>query len=215
MSKKTINIALVDDHAMFLDGLAAIFDNEDNINIVFKATSAQEILNCLKEYDIDIIVTDISMPEMDGIELNIQIKSQFPKVKTLVLSTHNDPDKIEKLIKKDVDGYLLKNAEKGELLEALESIQAGNKYFSRDVKEAYMNQVFHGEEKSGGQVKLSRREKEILKYLAEEYTAKEIADLLFISAHTVHTHKKNLISKLHVKNSAGLVKYAIQNGLAE
>ena len=215
MSNKQINIALVDDHTMFLDGLAAIFSNENRINVVCSVISAQQILEKLKEETIDIVVTDISMPEMDGIELNTEIKSQFPGVKTLVLSTHNDPDRIQKLIKKDVDGYLLKNAEKGELMDALEEIYAGKKYFSKDVKEAYMNQIFHGDENSTSHVKLSRREKEILKYLAEEYTAKEIADLLFISSHTVHTHKKNLISKLQVKNSAGLVKYAIQNGLAE
>ncbi len=214
MSNEIINIALVDDHAMFLDGLSAIFERDQHINIACKATSAKELLDQLDHIKPDIVVTDISMPQMDGIALHSIIKKDYPHIKTLILSTHNDPDKIEKLIKKEVDGYLLKNAEKGELMEALETLYAGNKYFSREVKESYMNQVFHGESQTLN-VKLSRREKEILRYLAEEYTAKEIADTLFISTHTVHTHKKNLISKLQVKNSAGLVRYAIENGLAD
>lgn len=213
MLKEKIRIMLVDDHPMFLNGLSVLLKSDPLIEVVATAAGGEEALNILATHTVDVLVTDISMPEMDGIKLNTVVKAKYPKVKSLILSTHNDPERISKLIQKDVDGYLLKNAEKEEFVVALAELQNGKKYFSPEVKEKYVNSLF--ESKPEPQVKLSRREKEILKYLVKELTAKEIGEALFISAHTVNTHKKNLMAKLNAKNSAGLITYAMKHGLVD
>lgn len=186
----------------------------DDILIVGTALNGNEVMEMLKTHEVDIVVTDISMPGMDGITLNSAIKKQYPHVKTLVLSTYSDPDKIIKLVGNKANGYLLKNAEKDELLKAIYTIDSGDNYFSKEVQEKYTSSVFVGDRMAGEEPVLSKREKEILKYIAEEFTTPEIAEKLFISQYTVNTHRKNLISKLGVKNVAGLVKYAFRKGMA-
>jgi DNA-binding NarL/FixJ family response regulator len=153
------------------------------------------------------------MPDMDGIELSKKIKHEYPAIKTLILSTHSDINMIQKCINHGVDGYLLKNAEKEELIVALKEIYKGEKYFSQSVKDDYMNSVFTSKKAKNSLIQLSRRELEVLRLITKEFTAQEIADELFISQNTVNTHRKNLLSKLNAKNTAGLVMYAVQNGL--
>lgn len=213
-----IKIIIVDDHQMFLEGLCALLQGEPHIKVVDVALNGKQLLDKITSLEVDIVVSDINMPEMDGIELSRQLKKRFPDIKTLILSTHNDAQMIGKCIQNDVDGYLLKNAEKQELLKALSAIVEGEKYFGQEVKNEYMKTVFS----EGGVTKekenlapLSRREKEILIHIAMEYTTQEIADKLFISQNTVNTHRKNLMSKLNAKNTAGLVKHAFQQGFLE
>lgn len=213
-----IRIIIVDDHQMFLEGLCALLQGEPQVKVVDVALNGRQLLEKIKDVEIDVVVSDINMPEMDGIELSKQLKKEYPKIKTLILSTHNDAQMVGKCIQNDVDGYLLKNAEKQELLKALTAIVEGEKYFAEEVKSEYMKTVFS----EGGVTKekeslapLSRREKEILVHIAMELTTQEIAEKLFISQNTVNTHRKNLMSKLNAKNTAGLVKYAIQQGLLE
>lgn len=212
--KKKIRVILADDHSMFLEGLHALLSATEDIAIVGLALTGNDVMDLLKREQVDIVVTDISMPGMDGITLNSMIKKQYPQIKTLVLSTYSDPDKIIKLTNNKANGYLLKNAEKDELLKAIYTIFRGSNYFSKEVQEKYTASIFSAEKGSGIDPALSKREKEILKYIAAEYTTPEIAEKLFISQYTVNTHRKNLISKLGVKNVAGLVKYAFKNGLA-
>jgi len=211
--KKTINIIIVDDHQMFLEGLSALLENVNDFKLIDTLENGKQVFPIIDTTSIDIIVTDINMPEMDGIELSKKIKQQYPYIKTLILSTHSDINMIQKCIKNGVDGYLLKNAEKEELITAIKEIYKGEKYFSQSVKDDYMNSVFTNSKNTDPLVQLSRREKEVLKLITEEYTAQEIADKLFISQNTVNTHRKNLLSKLNAKNTAGLVMYAVQNGL--
>lgn len=213
-----IKIIIVDDHQMFLEGLCALLQGEPHIKVVDVALNGKQLLDKITSLEVDIVVSDINMPEMDGIELSRQLKKKYPSIKTLILSTHNDAQMIGKCIQNDVDGYLLKNAEKQELLKALSAIVEGEKYFGQEVKNEYMKTVFS----EGGVTKekenlapLSRREKEILIHIAMEYTTQEIADKLFISQNTVNTHRKNLMSKLNAKNTAGLVKHAFQQGFLE
>jgi len=210
---KTINIVIVDDHQMFLEGLSALLENVNDFRIIDTLENGKQVFPIIDTLSIDIIVTDINMPEMDGIELSKKIKQQYPHIKTLILSTHSDINMIQKCIKNGVDGYLLKNAEKEELITAIKEIYKGEKYFSQSVKDDYMNSVFTNSKNTDPLVQLSRRETEVLKLITEEYTAQEIADKLFISQNTVNTHRKNLLSKLNAKNTAGLVMYAVQNGL--
>jgi len=163
--------------------------------------------------DLHLLITDLTMPEMDGIELNKIVKEKYPSLKTLVVSMHIDGGMIDKLIQNNVDGYVPKNAEKNELLEAIRTIVKGKKYFSTEIKRAYTDTMF--EQKKQEEVSLTDREKEVLKLIAEENTTQEIADTLFLSKHTIESYRKNLISKLQVKNLAGLTKHAIKMGLLD
>ncbi|TDQ23812.1 response regulator [Tenacibaculum caenipelagi] len=212
----TYNIILVDDHKMFLDGLLSIFNNEDTYNILLTANSGENVIkyiNSNSNQHIDIVISDISMPDIDGITLNDYIKKERSEIKTLIVSMHTDTSMIDTLIKSDVDGYLSKNATQSELLQAVKTILNGEKYFSQSVKQAYMDNVFNKGKDT--MVMLTKREKDVLKLIAEEYTTQEIADKLFLSKHTIESYRKNLISKLNVKNLAGLTKYAIKLGLVE
>ncbi|WKK74464.2 response regulator transcription factor [Marivirga salinae] len=211
--KKTINIIIVDDHHMFLEGISALLDNVDDFKIIETCENGKMVFPLIEKHPIDIIVTDINMPEMDGIELSKKIKDDYPDIKTLILSTHSEISMVQKCIKNGVDGYLLKNAEKEELITALKEIYKGEKYFSQSVKDDYMNSVFTSKKAKSSLIQLSRRELEVLKLITKEFTAQEIAEELFISQNTVNTHRKNLLSKLNAKNTAGLVMYAVQNGL--
>jgi DNA-binding NarL/FixJ family response regulator len=197
--KNKIRIILADDHRMFLEGLYALLSSSENIHVVGQALDGNEVLSLLEKEKTDIVVTDISMPGMDGITLNSTIKKKYPDVKTLVLSTHSDPDKILKLVHDKANGYLLKNAEKSELLTAIHNIYNGEQYFSKEVQEKYTNSIFSPSNNDASEPQLSKREKEILKYIAAEFTTQQIAEKLFISLHTVNTHRKNLISKLGEK----------------
>lgn len=213
--KKTINILIADDHQMFLEGICSLLQSTPEITVVDTALNGNNVIEKLKSIDVDIVVTDINMPELDGISLSRHIKKNHPGLKVLILSTHNDAEMIGKCIHNDVDGYLLKNAEKEELLKALTTIASGEKYFGQEVKNEYMNTVFSASKEKEPVFQLSRREKEILKYIAMEYTTQEIADKLFISQNTVNTHRKNMLSKINAKNTAGLVRYGMQNGLLD
>lgn len=211
--EKQIKLIIADDHPMFLEGICALLQDVPGIEVVDTALNGKQVVEKIKSLAVDIVVTDINMPEMDGIALSKFLKKNHTGIKTLILSTHNDADMIGKCISNDVDGYLLKNAEKKELLKALDTIASGEKHFAQEVKNEYMNNVFTSSKEKETEIPLSRRETEIIQHIAMEYTTQEIADKLFISQNTVNTHRKNLLSKLNAKNTAGLVKYAIQQGL--
>ncbi|MBU2914491.1 MULTISPECIES: response regulator transcription factor [Reichenbachiella] len=212
--QKSIKVLIVDDHQMFLDGLSSILVGDEQVEVVGVLTDARAVIDTLKDAPVDVVVTDVSMPHMDGIQLNAELKKRNIQAKVLVLTTHNDPDIIQKLIKGGVDGYLLKNAEKNELLTAIKTVATGGKHFSQEVQKKYTESLFSSATTSSTvQTALSKREKEILHLIVEEFTAQEIAEKLFISQHTVNTHRKNLLSKLGVKNTAGLVKQTILKGL--
>ncbi len=212
---KKINLLIADDHTMFLQGIVSLLEQEAEINIVGKANNGIEALNIIKKETVDLIILDISMPEMDGIELSKILKKEYPEIKILVVSTHSNVKIISRLIRIGVDGYLLKNAEKSTLLEAIHSIIEGDTYFSEETEEKYLANQLKIEKQVSALTELSSREKEILVLIAHEYNTAEIAEKTFISLNTVNTHRRNLLSKLNAKNTAGLVKYAVENGLVD
>ncbi|MAU72403.1 MAG: DNA-binding response regulator [Pseudozobellia sp.] len=207
-------ILIADDHQMFIDGLLSILKEDSRFEISATFKNGAQVLKYLDingAQDLHLLITDLTMPEIDGIELNQRVKEIYPTLKTLVVSMHIDGTKIEKLIKGNVDGYVPKNAEKDELLLAIETIVKGEKYFSSEIKQAYTDAMF--ENRRQEEIHLTEREKEVLKLIAEEYTTQEIADQLFLSKHTIESYRKNLIAKLQVKNLAGLTKQALKLGL--
>lgn len=210
------NLIIADDHKMFIDGLISILNDAPEFSVILTAKNGAQVEKYLSingADNIHLLITDLTMPEMDGIELNKIVKSKYPSLKTLVVSMHIDGMMIDKLIKNNVDGYVPKNAEKEELLTAIRSIIKGEKYFSPEIKKAYTDAMF--ENKKMEEISLTDREKEVLKLIAEENTTQEIADKLFLSKHTIESYRKNLISKLNVKNLAGLTKHALKMGLLD
>jgi DNA-binding NarL/FixJ family response regulator len=210
-----IKILIADDHTMFLQGIISLLEQEPNIEIVGKAVNGLEALQVIEQIPVDLLILDISMPEMDGIELSKILKKKFPAIKILVVSTHSNVSIISRLIRIGVNGYLLKNAEKAELLKAINTIASGDNYFSEETEEKHLSNNLRIEKQVSTLTELSSREKEILVLIAHEYNTAEIAEKTFISLNTVNTHRKNLLSKLNAKNTAGLVKYAVENGLVD
>ncbi|WP_434036025.1 response regulator transcription factor [Formosa sp. 4Alg 33] len=207
------NLIIADDHKMFLDGLLSILSTESDYHIVYTGKhggDVQKYISINTEEQIDLVITDVTMPEIDGIALNKWIKNSSRNIKTLVVSMHNSADIIDDLIANDVDGYLQKNAQKEEFLKAIKTILGGEKYFSREIKDIYLKNKF--EKNKDQDIKLTKREVEVISLIAEEFTTQEIADKLFLSKHTIESYRKNLITKLNVRNLAGLTKYAIKKG---
>lgn len=207
-------IIIVDDHNMFVDGLSSILSQENDIEIVLTASSALQVTKYLAintQEHIDLVITDINMPEMDGIEFNAHIKKNYPSIKTLVVSMLHDAKKIKTLTEAHVNGYVSKNTSKQELITAIRTILEGQNYFTNAVKELLMEALLAVKKEE--EIKLTGRETEVLKLIAKEFTTQEIADKLFLSKHTIESYRKNLISKLGVRNLAGLTRYAIESGL--
>jgi DNA-binding NarL/FixJ family response regulator len=210
-----INLLIADDHTMFLQGIISLLEQEPNITVIDKAVNGIEALEIIKKGVVDFIILDISMPEMDGIELSKILKKQHPDVKILIVSTHSNVMIVSRLIRIGVNGYLLKNAAKEELLKAINTIASGENYFAEELEEKHLSNSSKIEKQVSNLTELSSREKEILVLIAHEYNTAEIAEKTFISLNTVNTHRRNLLSKLNAKNTAGLVKYAVENGLVD
>lgn len=212
----TYSVIIADDHAMFIDGLTSILSEEKDIDVLLAATDGEQVIRYLKAnpgLKVDLVITDISMPGTDGVALNAAIKEAFPDIKTLVVSMLEDAKKIKTLTEHKVNGYISKNSEKRELLQAIRTILNGDNYFSARIKEVMMKAMFEANNKP--QVVLTQREKEVIKLIAREFTTQEIADQLFLSKHTIESYRKSLISKLEVRNLAGLTRYAIENDLID
>jgi len=211
-----IKIFIADDHQMFIDGIKAILKDEAGIQVVGEARNGMEVLEQLEQIKTDLLLLDINMPVMDGIETTRHLRKTFPGIKILMLTMYNNHEFISGLVHEGASGYILKNTGKKELIEAIITVHKGNNYFSKEVTETVMQ---HLHKKPADQkvesVQLTRREKEILVLISREFSTRQIADELFISPNTVETHRKNLMSKLNVKNIAGLVKFALQTGLIQ
>ncbi|MFI5221023.1 MAG: response regulator [Bacteroidia bacterium] len=212
-----IKVIIADDHQMFIDGIKSLLRTHKNISIVGEANNGEQVLEILSKDPADIILMDVNMQVMDGIEATKQVRSKYPNVKILMLTMFNTKEYIEKVLRAGAHGYILKNTGKEELHEAIDKIMNGESYFSKEVTGRIMEgiQKRKSVENDPMRAELTDREKEVLKLISQELTTQEIADKLFISHHTVETHRKNLISKLNVKNTAGLVKYAVLQGLAD
>ena len=215
-NENTKQILIVDDHPLFLKGIADILAGEKKLELAGVAEDGAAALKELKaKKPVHLLITDVSMPDMDGIELSRKVKQLYPATKILVLSVHCDRPTLMKLMDCGIDGFLSKNAGSKELLKAVYDLFRGGSFFSDEVKEAFFKTAGPESKKSKTLLQLTQREKEILKLLAKEYTTPEIAEMLFISPLTVETHRKNMLRKLDVRGTVGLVRRAVQSGLIE
>ncbi len=207
-----IKIILADDHRLFLDGLTAILTLIENVTIVATATNGNQVLDLLRQHSCDVVVMDINMPIADGLTTAQNISQEFPKVKVVLVSMNVNPEYVKEALRAGVSAYILKDSSKEQLQNAIYSAAEGKKYFSEAVM-LNLAYEYMPERPAENKVKLTQREVQVLKLLAQEFTAPEIAGKLFISAETVETHKKNMLKKLGLRNSYSLIKYAVQNGL--
>lgn len=208
-------IIIADDHKIILDGLITLLENEKDIEVIATALTGEEALALIDKHDeIDILVLDINMPEMDGIEVTEQVKSRYPEIKILILSMYKRSEFIKNLIKAGADGYILKNAGKNAFLEAINTLFIGERYFGKDVLDAMLDSYQNNKEEEKLEIiELSKREKDVVQLITQEMSTTEIADKLNLSIHTINSHRKRILDKLDVKNTAGIFRYAIRTGI--
>ena len=208
---KTINIIIADDHTIFLEGITALISSE-YINVVANCKNGQEVLDFLKKQEVDLVISDINMPVMDGITLVKKITKLHPKTKTMMLSMYEERHIINKAIKAGANGYMSKNAGKKELLNAIENCMKGEKVtFKR--QSTFTQKSIQNTNKSIKEISLTNRERQILKLITQEATNTDISLSLNISKRTVEAHKKNIFLKLGATNTIGLVKIALKSKL--
>ena len=214
--KKKIFIA--DDHQLFIDGLRLIFAQNPNYEIAGFGSTGNSILDFILQYPLDIVITDINMPGMNGIEATEKIKSINPAIKVIAVSMVNDYASVHNMLQSGADGYVLKNAGADELLKALEFAEAGEVFINKEISDILLKGIRFNQTAEAKRIKavkedLTQREKEILTLIIKGHSNQQIADLLFISIPTVKTHRSNILAKCDVKNTASLVRFVMENDL--
>lgn len=209
-----INIILADDHQVVIDGLKAILEQEQDIHIAGTANDGNTLLQLIeKQGDTPLVVLlDINMPGIDGVEAARTIRKKFPHVRILVLSMYNKPIFVKRMVESGVSGYVLKNTGREELLKAIYAVSDGDQYFGAEVTRTIVTNLRPG---NSPEIELTNRELEVVRLVAKGFSTAQIAEALFLSPYTVDTHRRNILSKLNLKNTAALVSYAVQNGLVD
>lgn len=210
---RMIHILIADDHQMFIDGLISLLQKENDMNVIGTANTGEDVLAVLGVLEPDVILLDINMPKLNGIQTTAALKKKYPKIKILILTMYKTKAFINGLIRTGASGYVLKNTGNAELLEAIRTVNAGGTFFSQSVAETLTEKINRYSELDD--TSLSKREVEIIKELAKGLTTKIIAEKLFISFYTVETHRKNMLAKLQLTNTAELISYAAQSGLLD
>jgi DNA-binding NarL/FixJ family response regulator len=215
MTDDKLNIIIVDDHEFFRNGLKMVINRLKYAKVVGEASNGREFLDLLSQKEPDIVLIDIQMPVMNGIEATRRALEEFPDLKIVALTMFDDEEYVQSMIDAGAKGFLLKNITKEVLDQALQAIHSGNNYYSPELWEFFTRKVASEPRQDEEDVQLTRREKEILALICDGLSNKEIADRLSISERTVIGHKSNLLSKTNTKSSVGLLSYAIKNRLVE
>ena len=212
-----IKILLIDDHQIILDSLKLLFSSIENVAVVGVLVDSRKAAAFVAANVVDVIVSDLHIPNFSGIDLTLQMKKEFPQVKILLLTMAEDAPTIRDAIRAGVNGYVLKKANKSELEKAINAVMLGRKYFSEDVilELAASPEEDMNENRPETILHLTGREIEILRLIAEELSTGDIAEKLYISIATVETHRGNLMKKLNVKSVVGMVKFAMKHGLVD
>lgn len=206
-----IKLIIADDHELFRKGLAELLRKHDDIKIVKSVADGLEFMELVNsQFEADIVLLDITMPNMDGFQVLKELKASNSDIKPIVISMHNDGNYIAKCAKMGAYGYLLKNTDEAELILAIRSVSSGKKYFSAEISEKMIN--FMSTQSISEDI-LSNKETEVLGLISKGLTTKEIAEKLFVSSRTIETHRANILKKLEVKNTAELIKKAAKMNL--
>jgi len=210
----SVKILIVDDHQILLDSLSLLISSIPKMEVIGTLYDSRKVQDFLENNDIDILVSDMNMPYLTGIDLTLKLRNQFPQLKILMLTVNDEAENIRHAFQAGISGYVTKKANRAELERALTTISGGEKYFSEAVlKELLMPVSVNNnsvDELPNEPKSLTLRELEIVKLIAQELSSSQIADRLFISVGTVENHRHNILQKLGVKNTIGIIKYAIK-----
>ena len=210
------NIILADDHKIVRDGISAMLEDEPQYQIIGEAGNGREALELCKNNEVDVIIMDLNMPEVSGLEAIEQIKKEYPKIKILALTMLNQNEAIKNTVSAGVNGYVLKSSNSEDVLEALDTIISGGHYFCEETTKTIMEGLAGvNVRKTLSIEEITPREKDVLQLICDEMTAIEISEELVISVRTVDSHRRNLLQKTGAKNTVGLVKFALKTGLVK
>lgn len=214
-TKNMLRLLIADDHSMFADGIESILANESDIDVVGKCPDGNSVFEFLKEKTVDLILLDVNLPDMSGIEVSKKLNREYPDIKILAVSMFNEESFVTEILQQGASGYILKNTGKTELLKAIQTVNNGQSYFSKEVTQTIMGSLMKNKAtaQKPTKLKISRREKEVLQLIMQEFTTQEIADKLFVSVKTVESHRGSLLTKLQARNTAGLVRIAMEEGI--
>ena len=216
---KEIKVIIVDDHEVVRDGIKSVLEETEDISIIADADNGEDAIRLVDKMKPDILLTDITMPGLSGIETAEIVSRDYPATKVIMFSMHENEEYISKAIENKAAGYLSKNAEKEEMIQAIRTVAQGGQYFSSDISQtmltSYVSNAINEKDNTGQKLHLTNREEEVLKLVANGLRSKEIADKLFISTRTVETHRNNIMQKLEVKNTAELIRYSLEHNLIE
>jgi DNA-binding NarL/FixJ family response regulator len=215
-SQEAIKVVIADDHEIFRDGFKMILGKMKNCLLIGEASNGRELLEIVANTTPDLVITDIKMPAMDGIEATRKIREKWPSMGIIALSMFNEDDLIMEMLEAGANGYLIKNADKAEIMDAIVAVASGDPYYCRGTNnkltKLIANSRFHPFHRKKI-VEFSEKEIEIIRLICQEMTNKEIGENLFLSIRTVEGHRLRILDKMGVKNSVGLVIYAIQNNI--
>ena len=207
-----IKVLLADDHPVVRRGIAACLSRFPNLEIVAEAADGQEALRKIAELCPDIVLMDIDMPHLNGLAVTERLRKEFPHVKVVVLSVHDQTDFIMRILQSGARGYVLKDAPTEELLQAIETVHSGESFFSPDVARMALSQFVRGTTDGDSALQLTPREREVLTQIAEGLSNKEVANVLGVGVRTVETHRERIMRKLNIHSVAGLTRFAIAKG---
>jgi DNA-binding NarL/FixJ family response regulator len=211
-----IRVLVVDDHAILRDGIRSLLERQAGITVVGEASNGREALDCVGELQPDIVLMDVAMPVMDGLEATRRIKESFPRIRVLILTQHDNREYIGPLLQAGAVGYVLKRSGAHEVVTAIRQVYEQGAFLEPAVTRQVLRDFAHTDERSETEVPpLTQREQEVLKLVIEGKSNKEIASMLVISPKTVSVHRSNIMTKMGVHNSAELVRYAMQHNLVD
>ncbi len=203
----SFQLIITDDHQLFREGIISLLKHDEDIEIIGEASSGEELMSLLQELSPHIVLIDISMPGENGLDIIKKARTKYPNIKFIVITMHAEGQYVVKSVRNGASGYLLKNSDESELIQAIHTVAEGKKYYNAQISELMIgNMAMEGESDK----QLSEREIEVLTLVSEGKTTKEIADILFVSTRTVETHRVNMMKKLKVQNTAELITKSVR-----
>jgi DNA-binding NarL/FixJ family response regulator len=219
--KHKIRVHIADDHKILIEGIIAVINTEDDIEVVDYSLTGKEVLDWLDKHTTDILILDINMPVIGGVDVLKKLEKEENSPKVIVLSSYDDVRFVQEIITMGASGFLSKNSAGEHIITAIREVNAGNKYLSKDLEKELFNLMFGKEVKIGirpeketeATTSLSDREIDILRLIVQEHNSSEIAEILILSVHTIDSYRKSLLKKINVKNMVGLTKFALKHGI--
>lgn len=212
--KKTVRIVIADDHSMFREGFYLLLEKQNELQIIGEAKDGEHLLQVIKKLNPDVVITDIDMPGMNGIEATKEIKKLFPRMGVIALTMYSDEHLIVDMLEAGASGYLLKSTNKNDLIEAVLAVEAGETFFCKSTSMRLSKMIAQSKKiKQPPKKEFSEKELEIIKLICEQYASKQIADLTQLTFRTVEKYRDNIMEKIGARNMVGIVIYAIKNGI--